>query len=91
VTYGLDLSGGHPAPYDTLEPLDIVVSVCDRAREYGLPTHRRHLHWSIPDPTPRANRGDFDAAFAGIDGRLLHLVEQWPQTAVAPRSKGEHT
>jgi protein-tyrosine-phosphatase len=89
--YGLDLSGGHPASYETLEALDIVVSVCDRALEYGLPTHRRHLHWSIADPTPRAARSDFDAAFAGIDGRLRHLVDQWPQTAMASRSKGQLT
>jgi ArsR family transcriptional regulator, arsenate/arsenite/antimonite-responsive transcriptional repressor / arsenate reductase (thioredoxin) len=48
---GLDLRGRRPRGYDQLETVpDLVVSVCDRAREAGLPFDVPSVHWSVPDP-----------------------------------------
>jgi ArsR family transcriptional regulator, arsenate/arsenite/antimonite-responsive transcriptional repressor / arsenate reductase (thioredoxin) len=73
-SYGLDLAARVPRHYDTLKPCDVVVSVCDRALEYGLPSHRRHLHWSIPDPATASEASAFATAFAEIDVRLARLL-----------------
>jgi ArsR family transcriptional regulator, arsenate/arsenite/antimonite-responsive transcriptional repressor / arsenate reductase (thioredoxin) len=88
LTYGLDLSDRHPRDYTTLGDIeiDVVVSVCDRALEHGLPRHRRHLHWSIPDPALVADRSAFTAAFAQIERRLERLHESLEATAGAVRS-----
>ena len=72
--YGLDLSTRVPHHYDTLDPCEVVVSVCDRALEYGLPPHRHHLHWSIPDPTLSTDSSAFADSFAEIDRRLSRLL-----------------
>ena len=51
---GLDLASASPKGYNSVvvEP-DLVVSVCDRAREAGVPFDAASLHWSIPDPHVR--------------------------------------
>jgi len=72
--YGLDLSARVPRHYDTLDPCDVVVSVCDRALEHGLPPHRHHLHWSIPDPAMAIDSSAFAISFAEIDRRLGRLL-----------------
>ena len=72
--FDLDLSTRTPMGYTELEAPDLLVSVCDRALEYGLPPHGRHLHWSIPDPSPMGVQSAFDTAFDLIDRRLLRLV-----------------
>lgn len=72
--FGLDLSDRRPAGYQSLEGADLVISVCDRALEYGLPPHSRHLHWSIPDPSPVGGAAAFRSAFDLIDRRLTRLV-----------------
>lgn len=72
--YGLDLSARVPRHYDTLDPCDVVISVCDRALEFGLPPHRHHFHWSIPDPTLATDSEAFAASFAEIDRRLRRLL-----------------
>ncbi|MEX2423000.1 MAG: ArsR family transcriptional regulator [Acidimicrobiia bacterium] len=74
TSFGLDLSGRVPRHYDTLGPCDIVISVCDRALEFGLPTHHRHLHWSIPDPGLADDPSAFATSFAEIDRRLDRLL-----------------
>jgi ArsR family transcriptional regulator, arsenate/arsenite/antimonite-responsive transcriptional repressor / arsenate reductase (thioredoxin) len=49
--HGLDLLDRRPQGYDALvEAPDLIVSVCDRALEAGLPFDVPRLHWSIPDP-----------------------------------------
>ena len=74
LAYSLDLSVRIPRNYDSLGPCDVVVSVCDRALEHGLPAHRHHLHWSIPDPTLATDSKAFATAFAEIDRRLERLL-----------------
>jgi ArsR family transcriptional regulator, arsenate/arsenite/antimonite-responsive transcriptional repressor / arsenate reductase (thioredoxin) len=73
-TYGLDLSVRVPRHYDELGSCDVVVSVCDRALEHGLPPHRHHLHWSIPDPALAIDPSAFATSFAEIDRRLARLL-----------------
>lgn len=74
ASYDLDLSGARPRGFDELtgEP-DLVVSLCDRAFEGGLPFDRPRLHWSVPDPTG-GDRSAFEAAFSDIAERLARLA-----------------
>lgn len=80
LRYGLDLSTSEPRNYSDLPAADVVISVCDRALEHGLPPHRRHLHWSIPDPARAESTVTFDEAFALIDRRLARTVDSSADT-----------
>lgn len=74
--HGLDLDHARPCGYADLhvEP-DLVVSVCDRASEEGLPYDVPRLHWSIRAPrTP----SDFRATWAELDRRLDRLARLAP-------------
>ena len=47
-----------------------MISVCDQAREAGLPDAGASLHWSISDPVgggPEAFRAAFDEIMRRID------------------------
>lgn len=70
----LDLGGQAPRSYDqvTVRP-DLVVSVCDRARESGLPWAVPQLHWSVPDPAD-GDRATFERAFVEIQERVGRLA-----------------
>lgn len=69
--HGLDLAEARPSGYDQIDVRpDLVVSVCDRAFEEGLPFPAARLHWSIPDPTTPQ---DFPATWADLDQRLDRL------------------
>ena len=72
--FGVDLSEAVPGGYDTVsfEP-DLVVTVCDRALESGLPWSARHIHWSIPDPVSTGDLAAFRSAFGDIAARVAHL------------------
>ncbi len=74
VRLGIDLSGALPGGYDTLkgEP-DLLVSVCDRAREDGLPPATTTLHWSVPDPVRAGNLRSFQEVFVEIASRVTQL------------------
>lgn len=70
----IDLSGSLPGGYETLETApDLVVSVCDRARETGLPPAATTIHWSVPDPVRAGNLKSFQEAFAEIASRVDRL------------------
>lgn len=69
-SHGLDLDGRVPRGYDEVsDDPDLVVSVCDRAREAGVPVHAPTLHWSVPDPVD-GTRDDFEAAFRELSNRI---------------------
>ncbi len=81
--YGIDISGQHPRPVDTMTSrrFDYVISLCDKARE-ACPDFRQHprrAHWSIPDPalsgaTDQASYPAFQNTAAAIDSRIRHLM-----------------
>ncbi len=74
ASMGIDLSEALPAGYETLEvEPDLVVSVCDRAREVGLPPATSTLHWSVPDPVRAGNLQSFQEAFQEIAARVNRL------------------
>ena len=73
--FEVDLSRATPAGYESLSGnLDLIVSVCDRAREAALPRARRHLHWSVPDPVTQGTLATFRSAFADINHRVRLLA-----------------
>lgn len=72
---GVDLSSEMPRGYDLIEEApDLVISVCDRALESGIPFGARRLHWSIPDPVAGGGLAPFRAAFLEIADRIERLV-----------------
>lgn len=73
--HGLDLSGARPRGYDEVEIAPaLVVSVCDRAREAGLPFAAPTLHWSVPDPTA-GGMARFEHAWSEISRRVDRLAD----------------
>jgi protein-tyrosine-phosphatase len=72
---GLDLHDATPKGYDQLSIApDLVVSVCDRAHESGLPFEAPSLHWSVPDPVRTGTARAFQSAFADLGERVERLV-----------------
>jgi protein-tyrosine-phosphatase/DNA-binding transcriptional ArsR family regulator len=73
--FGVDLSSAVPGGYETLpwRP-DLIISVCDRAFESGVPEARKQLHWSIPDPVTKGDLPAFRSAFADIARRVERLT-----------------
>ena len=84
-------AGRHHLPLRRLRPRhidqvrqdgDLVVTVCDLAREeLG---GQAAVHWSVPDPVP-GDPGSFDAALADLDQRVGRLA---PRLAAAPGHPG---
>jgi ArsR family transcriptional regulator, arsenate/arsenite/antimonite-responsive transcriptional repressor / arsenate reductase (thioredoxin) len=73
---GLDLGAARPRGYEELmtePPPDLVVSVCDRAKEAGLPRAASSLHWSVPDPVT-GGRDAFEAVFDELTARVTVLA-----------------
>jgi ArsR family transcriptional regulator, arsenate/arsenite/antimonite-responsive transcriptional repressor / arsenate reductase (thioredoxin) len=52
---------------------DLVVSVCDRARERGVPFDAPTLHWSIADPVG-GGPDAFERAADELARRIDHLA-----------------
>jgi ArsR family transcriptional regulator, arsenate/arsenite/antimonite-responsive transcriptional repressor / arsenate reductase (thioredoxin) len=79
----------HPRHIDEVrEDGDLVVTVCDTAREQlgGLAA----VHWSVPDPVPAGDPGSFDAALAELRQRVGHLAPRLtaPPERLAPGQPG---
>lgn len=73
--YGLDLAEEHPRSYaDVDRPPSLVVSVCDRAGESGIPFDAPHVHWSIPDPVSTGRIEAFREAFDDIALRVERVI-----------------
>jgi ArsR family transcriptional regulator, arsenate/arsenite/antimonite-responsive transcriptional repressor / arsenate reductase (thioredoxin) len=64
---------------DVQEDGDLVITVCDLARE-ELGT-RAAVHWSVPDPVPAGDAGSFDAAVTELRRRVERLA---PRVTRAP-------
>jgi protein-tyrosine-phosphatase len=77
--FDVDLSERMPKGYDGLELVPtLVVSVCDLAREAGLPFDCPTLHWSVADPVADGRGAAFRAAFAEISERVERLAAARP-------------
>jgi protein-tyrosine-phosphatase len=76
---GLDLSDASPRGYEAvgIHPA-LVVSVCDRAREGGIPFEAPALHWSVADPVVDGRQASFTRAFAEISRRVDRLAAARP-------------
>jgi ArsR family transcriptional regulator, arsenate/arsenite/antimonite-responsive transcriptional repressor / arsenate reductase (thioredoxin) len=75
--YGIDISDARPVGYGQLTRTPfLVVSVCDRARDGGVPPSKHHLHWSVPDPVASGTLTAFRQAFAEIADRVDQLAKQ---------------
>ena len=73
--FGIDLAQAAPGGFERIQRQpDLVVSVCDRARESGLPAGRISLHWSIQDPVRTGTLEAFRQAFAEIANRVGRLA-----------------
>lgn len=74
TAHGLDPSTWRTRGYDEVgvDPA-MVVSVCDRARESGLPWTAPQLHWSVPDPAG-GQRAAYERAFRHIEARVDRLA-----------------
>lgn len=73
--HGLDLSTARPQGFEAVagQPVDLIVSVCDRVREAGWPFESPALHWSVPDPVG-AGRDRFEQAYERLAGRVAALA-----------------
>ncbi len=72
---GVDLSAAVPKGYEAIESRPaLIVSVCDRARESGMPFDVASLHWSVRDPVADGRSAAFDEAFAEISSRVDQLA-----------------
>ncbi|MBL1075992.1 ArsR family transcriptional regulator [Nocardia sp. 2] len=81
--YDIDIADRIPRPLDLLagHRFDIVITLCDKAREVcpDFGDGPRQVHWSIPDPaapnTPGADAYPaFQATAAEIDTRIRYLL-----------------
>ena len=54
---------------------DLVVSVCDRARESGHGFDAPRLHWSVPDPVSQNTLTTFRRSFGEITHRVERLLD----------------
>lgn len=78
--HGLRLVGATPQPIDAvLHQDDLVVTVCDHAREELA--SRPVLHWSVPDPVAVGTLAAFDSAYDELAGRITVLSTQLAPTA----------
>ena len=58
---------------------DLVVTVCDMAREeLG---HRAAVHWSVPDLVPAGDPASFDAAISDLSHRVQRLAPRLAATS----------
>lgn len=75
--YGIDISDARPAGYEQIfNAPSWVVTVCDRAREGGVPAGSHFLHWSVPDPVTSGSLRAFRRAFAEIAERVDYLAKE---------------
>lgn len=73
---GLDLSGARPRALTVADAtVDLVITVCDRARELPGPLDGRPvLHWSVPDPAADGSPEAFDQVVGQLQVRVSTLA-----------------
>jgi protein-tyrosine-phosphatase len=79
----IDAARRHHLPMRRLRPRsvsdvrhdgDLVITVCDQAREeLG---GQAAVHWSVPDPVPAGDPGSFDATVTELSGRIQRLASR---------------
>ncbi|MFZ0012579.1 MAG: ArsR family transcriptional regulator, partial [Acidimicrobiia bacterium] len=75
--FGVDISTSSPGGYERITaPPDLLIGVCDRAWEAGVPVAKRRLHWSVPDPVESGRVDAFRSAFSDLARRIDHLAKQ---------------
>lgn len=85
AAHGLDVGDAEPRHLgDVAVAPDLVISVCDRAHEDGLPFDAPTLHWSVPDPVAggRGRRDAFEAAVTDLEARVRRLAAMTTRTTV---------
>jgi arsenate reductase len=77
---GIDISGHTAKHVDsvTSRPFDVLITVCDHAREACpiLPGVPRQLHWSLPDPAA-ADEARRPGAFREVREMLRARIERF--------------
>jgi protein-tyrosine-phosphatase len=95
---GLDLTGGRPRSIRRIRRRpDVVITVCDRAREELAPFSEAavDLHWSIPDPVRDGRASAFDETVVALDARVSVLREgvrdgrRRRKATIAPKQIGD--
>lgn len=77
--FGVDIGDQVPTGYDTLpRDIELVISVCDRAREAGVPDSGMTLHWAVPDPVEVGTLTAFRSSFDEIARRVARLASYRP-------------
>lgn len=94
---GLPTDGLHSKGWEVFAapgapPMDLVITVCDRAAGESCPVWPGHpvaLHWGFPDPaavtgTAATRRAAFDAAYGEISAQLAKLTAIPADRATGP-------
>lgn len=92
AAHGIAWEGRVPKTIDEVagRPFDLVITVCDNAREACpyFPGARAQVHWGLPDPadeaTPEAARAAFARTYAALDARVEALLALSLETLDAP-------
>lgn len=82
AAHGIQWTGGVPKSIDDVagDRYDLVITVCDNAREACpfLPGSHAQVHWGLPDPAdavgPEAARSAFEATFQALSARVDALL-----------------
>ena len=86
--HGLRLGGVKPVAFERVHHADdLIVAVCDNAREELGPASLR-LHWSIPDPAATDTDAAFEQAYADISRRVERLAAAVPDPAAGTDPTG---
>lgn len=73
-TFGLDPTGWHTSGYaDIPIPPAVVISVCDRAYEAGVPFPAAVHHWSVADPAGQP-RAQYENTLRQLDQRITRML-----------------
>lgn len=109
--YAIEVLGEHGIPWDGRTPrsiddvigerFDLVITVCDNAREACpfFPRAGAQVHWGLPDPADeaepaaarRAFRRTFDSLAARVDALLALPLEQLDPAVLRERAQAVHT